>query len=120
MKGRVNEQGQALIELEIRGSPTSPGESVQAWIDTAFNGELVLPQTLIDQLGLTKSAEIGAGLADGIVRPLNVYSAWMPWFREVREVEVIASAGQTALLGIGLMLGLELKVDYRTLNVSLD
>ena len=120
MNGRVNEQGQALIELEIRSSPTSSGEPVQAWIDTAFNGELVLPQTLIEELGLTKSAEIAAGLADGIVRPLNVYSAWMLWFGKIREVEVIASAGQTILLGIGLMLGLELKVNYRTLEVVLD
>ena len=106
--------------MEIRSSPTTSGEPVQAWIDTAFNGELVLPQTLIEELGLTKSAEIAAGLADGIVRPLNVYSAWMLWFGKIREVEVFASVGQTILLGIGLMLGLELKVNYRTLEVVLD
>ena len=120
MKGSVNEQGQARIDLTIRSSPTSGEITISAWIDTAFNGELVLPQTLIDQLGLTKSAEIGAGMADGIVRPLNVFSAWIPWFDEIKEVEVVASAGQTVLLGIGLMLGHELRVNYRTLDVTLE
>ncbi len=120
MKGAVNDQGQALIEVDVRGSATGGGCTVSAWIDTAFTGELVLPRDLIERLGLAKSAEIGAGLADGLVRPLDAFTAWIPWFGEIREVEVVASAGQTVLLGVGLLLGHVLQVDYRTLEVTVE
>lgn len=120
MKGRVNEQGQSLVEIEIRAAPTKVGKTVSAWVDTAFNGDVVLPEETIEALKLCKCAEIGAGLADGIVRSLNVFRAWIPWFGEVREVEVIGSPGRTVLLGVGLMLGHDLNVSYRTFDVTLD
>ena len=120
MKGFVNGQGQALIKVEVRAAPTAVGETAMAWVDTAFNGELVLPKKTIEQLGLSKCAEIGAGLADGVVRSLDAFRAWIPWFGEIREVDVVASSGQTILLGVGLMLGHDLNVSYRTLIVTLD
>lgn len=120
MKGRVNELGQSLIEIEVRATPTGIGKLVSAWVDTAFNGDVVLPRTTIEELGLSKCAEIGAGLADGIVRSLDAFRAWIPWFGEVREVEVVGSPGRTVLLGVGLMLGHDLSVSYRTFDVTLD
>lgn len=120
MKGTVNEQGQSLIDVEVRATPTAVGKFVSAWVDTAFNGELVLPKNTIEQLGLSKSAEIGAGLADGVVRSLDAFKAWVPWFGEVKEVEVVGSPGRTVLLGVGLMLGHDLNVSYRTFDVTLD
>ena len=120
MKGTVNQQGQSLLEVEVRADPTVVGETVSAWVDTAFNGELVLPRKTIEQLGLSKCAEIGAGLADGIVRSLDVFKARIPWFGEIREVEVVGSPGQTVLLGVGLMLERDLNVSYRSFDVNLD
>jgi hypothetical protein len=38
---------------------------IQVWIDTGFNGDLVLPQQQIDALGLPKSGTVKAILADG-------------------------------------------------------
>ena len=120
MKGTVNERGQSLIEVEVRATPNVAGRTVSAWVDTAFNGELVLPRKTIEQLGLSKSAEIGAGLADGIVRTLEAFRAWILWFGKIREVEVVGSPGRTALLGVGLMLGHDLHVSYRTFDLTLD
>ena len=120
MKGKVNEQGQSLIEIEVRATSTGVGRTVSAWVDTAFNGDFVLPRKTIEQLGLSKCAEIGAGLADGIVRSLDVFRAWIPWFDEIKEVEVVGSPGCTELLGVGLMLGHDLNVSYRTFDVTLD
>lgn len=120
MKGNVNELGQSLIEIEVRATPTEVGTFVFAWVDTAFNGELVLPKQTIEQLGLRKCAEIDAGLADGIVRSLDAFRAWVPWFGEIKEVEVVGSPGRTVLLGVGLMLGHDLNVSYRRFDVTLD
>ncbi len=120
MKGTVTEQGQSLIEIEVRASAVTVGKVVSAWVDTAFNGDLVLPTKTIEELGLSKCAEIGAGLADGVVRSLDAFRAWIPWFGEIREVEVVGSPGRTALLGVGLMLGHDLSVSYRTFDVTLD
>jgi predicted aspartyl protease len=50
MNGNVDRAGRALIEVQLRPDPNSPPHSIEAWIDTGFTGELVLPQFIIDDL----------------------------------------------------------------------
>ena len=50
MKGHVDEELRALVELQIGGSSETVNHNVRAWIDTAFNGGLVLPQVDIERL----------------------------------------------------------------------
>lgn len=40
------------------------------------------------------------------------------WF-QLRALEVIANSGQTPLLGVGLLLAKELRVDYSNLELTL-
>ena len=65
MKGTVDESGRALVTLSIRANAGVQSTKIQAWIDTAFNGELVMPRALIDAAQLEQSAGIAARLADG-------------------------------------------------------
>lgn len=51
---------------------------------------------------------------------MKAFEAWIEWFGELREVEVLAGEDRTALLGVGLMLGRRLTVDYRTLVLTLE
>ncbi|MEZ6051356.1 MAG: hypothetical protein R3C02_08230 [Planctomycetaceae bacterium] len=91
-----------------------------AWIDTAFNGEPVVPRPMIDSMGFVQSAGIRARLADGNEVTLESYGCILDWFGEEKTVEVIANDGQMPLLGVGLLLGRRLTVDYAELTVTLE
>lgn len=90
MKGLVDEFGRALLDLKVRSTRQEEPVEITAWVDTAFNGELVVPRTVIESLGLEQSAGIRARLADGNEVTLESYACLVDWFGEVRGVEVIA------------------------------
>jgi predicted aspartyl protease len=52
-----------LIEVSIGSEPASEKAAVMVWVDTAFNGGLVLPRTEIDKLGLKECSSTPAVLA---------------------------------------------------------
>ncbi len=120
MKGVVDNGGRSLLTVELRSSDPSATAEVQVWIDTGFTGDLVMPQAAINALGLRQSGSIDAVLADGSRTELNTYSCVIEWFGTERNLEVIANDGEYPLLGVGLLLGLELRVDYRNLKLTLE
>lgn len=65
MNGHVDKYGRALVTVSIRPSNVAATRDVEVWIDTGFNGDLVLPQNLIDELELPPSGTLKAVLADG-------------------------------------------------------
>ena len=120
MNGFVDEFGRALLNVGIRSSADMESADITAWIDTAFNGELVVPRSTIESLGLRQSAGIRARLADGNEVMMESFSCILDWFGDQRAVEVIANDGQVPLLGIGLLIGHRLTVDYTDLSVTLE
>ncbi len=44
MKGHVDNIGRALVIALVRPSDAAAIREIQVWIDTGFNGDLVLPQ----------------------------------------------------------------------------
>lgn len=50
---------------------------------------------------------------------LSTYHCELDWFGKRRSLEVIANSGQTPLLGVGLLLAKELRVDYSNLELIL-
>lgn len=120
MNGSVDSQGRALLPIEVRQSQDGPGSRIDVWVDTGFTGDLVLPRDQIARLSLRASAVIQTTLADGREAEIESFIAWLDWFGEVREVEVCASSGQNTLLGVRLMLGRRLVVDYQTLKLTLE
>lgn len=120
MNGTVDGDGRALVTLTLRANQEAGPSTCQAWIDTAFNGELVMPKSLVGAAKLEQSAGIEARLADGQVVMLESYSCLLDWFGERRAVEVIANDGELPLLGIGLLLGHRLTVDYDECSVIIE
>ncbi|MFO0978589.1 MAG: hypothetical protein U0996_19440 [Planctomycetaceae bacterium] len=120
MRGYVDEFGRALMCLKVRSAQNSEPVELSVWVDTAFNGELVAPQSVIESLGLEQSGGILATLADGSRVTLESYTCLVDWFAEQISVEIIANSGQIPLLGIGLLVGHRLVVDYPTRSVTLD
>jgi predicted aspartyl protease len=53
MKGIVDESGRAILPVEILCTKHPSGVQVNVWIDTGFTGDLVLPDSLIEDLELS-------------------------------------------------------------------
>ena len=120
IRGVVNESGCAMIRLDLRSSSDSDAQTTEAWIDTGFTGELALPKDLIREMSLPAGGLVRAILADGSETKAITYLAHLDWFGEERPVEVIAIDGPIPLLGVILLLGCCLKVDYAAMNLSIE
>lgn len=120
MKGFVDEAGRAILPIQIRRAKHPDGMQVNAWIDTGFTGDLVLPTSTIESLQLEATGSLDGVLADGSQVELTTYHCQLNWFGRIRNLEVIANSGKIALLGVGLLLAKELCVDYTNLELSLE
>lgn len=120
MIGHIDLQGRALLAIPVCSSLNGPGTPVEVWVDTGFTGDIVLPTSQIKQLGLRESSVVQTAMADGREASLDSFVAWVDWFGELEKVEVIASSGQNILLGVRLLLGHCLTVDYGTLRMTLE
>ncbi len=119
MNGHVDNDGRALLTLAIRPSEEAAPCEIEAWIDTGFNGDLVLPQQQIDDLELPQSGTVMGILADGWEIVLDQYQCWIDWFGERFDLEVIANEGEFPLLGVGLLADHDLHISYRSGEVSI-
>jgi len=120
MNGHVDSDGHALVRLRLLSTVTATTLDVDAWIDTGFTGELVLPQSRIAALGLPPSAVVTAELGDGSTTLLEVYSCLIEWFGRLHPIEVLANTGTFPLLGVGLLQGHKLAIDYAAHTVTLE
>ena len=56
MKGVVDEKLRALIFVPVSSSNDGERTEIAVWIDTAFNGGLVIPKPKIAELGLIQES----------------------------------------------------------------
>ena len=108
--GTVNRFLEPSVPL-IASYVNSGEESIDFTIDTGFTEEIALPPDIIEQLGLPQEEDdVVLTLADGTERALTVYTGWVEWHGQVREVDVI-SADTTPLLGMKMLAGSNLNFD---------
>jgi clan AA aspartic protease len=120
MNGHVDRSGRALVNVSVLPSDSAAASEIQTWIDTGFNGDLVLPQKQIDDLALSHSGTVKAILADGSEVALKTYSCLIDWFGERRYLEVVANDGEFPLLGFGLLLGHDLHIGYQSSDITIE
>ena len=112
MNGFVDESLRALVEILVAADRDLPPVPVKAWVDTAFNGSLVIPRSLIDSLGLKQASTTQAILADGRVADLETFSCYFHWFDSVYRTQIVANDGAIPLLGTALLAGCRVRIDY--------
>lgn len=105
MKGLVDDQLRALLRLSVSGSRNGHRRDLVVWIDTAFNGGLVLPRKQIAELGLKKESSAEAILADGHSVELETFACFFDWFGLSYETQIVANDGEYPLLGTMLLNG---------------
>ena len=54
-KGLVDQAGRTIVDIEIVSDRKQSPRRLNAWIDTGFTGELVLPRAIIEDLKLVPS-----------------------------------------------------------------
>ena len=117
MTGSVDDAGRALVRIRLKHPTVATEVELDAWIDTGFTGELVLRQQAVVSLGLPVGPSVMARLADGSDIQLDTHTCLLNWFDEWRRIEVVANQGQFPLLGVGLLLDRDLRINYRTKTV---
>jgi clan AA aspartic protease len=117
MTGSVDGAGRALVRIRLKNPTAGMEAELDAWIDTGFTGELVLPQQTIASLGLPLGPSVMARLADGSDLQLDTHTCLLEWFDEWRRIEVVGNQGHYPLLGVGLLLDRDLRINYRTKEV---
>lgn len=119
MTGRVDEFGRALISIRLRPSPRGKTTVLDAWIDTGFTGDLVLPRATIHRAGLRSLKPVTAVLADGTNTSLQSSLGYVEWFGVWRAVEVVENVGRVPLLGVSMLAGHRLTIDYAASTLEL-
>lgn len=120
MNGFVDDQLRAMIRIPVSASREGPRSEVIAWIDTAFNGGLVVPRTQIAQLALVKESSAEAVLADGKLVELETFKCFLEWFGSTYETQVVANDGMFPLIGTMLLAELRLTIDYKARTLELN
>ena len=120
MNGFVDEELRALIDVRVSAVSQGSKQPLQVWIDTAFNGGLVIPRQQIETLRLKKASSTEAILADGQIVDVETFSCFLEWFGREYQTQVIANDGRVPLLGTMLLAERKLSIDYAQKTVSLD
>ena len=120
MNGFVDDNLRALVRIPVSASRDGKRDEIVVWIDTAFNGGLVIPRRQIAELGLIKQSSAEAILADGQSVELETFACFLDWFGNSYETQVVANEGEYPLLGTMLLVGHRLVIDYATKTVELS
>jgi clan AA aspartic protease len=107
--GTVSPTRAPVVRLRVRG-PGGLTADVGVVVDTGFDGQLVLPASVVGSLGLAWVYEGTATLADGSTQKADYYDAEVEW--GTGWVKVVAMAlGSEALLGMEFLDGKRLTVE---------
>jgi clan AA aspartic protease len=110
----------ALVDVSVAAAKDAQKQVLTAWIDTAFNGGLVIPRQHVERLGLKQASTTRAILADGRSVELETFTCHLEWFGEVYRTQAVSNDGEFPLLGTLLLADRKLTIDYRTKTVTLD
>lgn len=94
-------------------------EEFSSIVDTGYNGEVILPEVKIQEMGLEFLGTIDRELADGQVVEVELYRGEIKWFETIREIAIGSSKSGDALLGTLLLANCELNVDFKQGSVAI-
>ena len=120
MKAWVDEENRAMVEVQVASHARSKRQAIHAWIDTAFDGYLVMPKSEIERLSLGVLADTDAVLADGSTIRLRCYYCVVDWLDEIIPVQVVENNGNLPLVGTSLLAKVDLRINYRTGECTLS
>jgi clan AA aspartic protease len=103
ISGTVTGDREIVIQLDVLATKQS-AVSVQAVVDTGFNGFLTLPINVLNALDASAAGIRRAELGDGNLVELDVYVVKVKWHDENRDVLALQTEA-TPLVGMSLLWG---------------
>jgi clan AA aspartic protease len=107
--GHVTSAREAIIRIAVRGTAARE-ETVDAIIDTGFDGFLTLPASFVSDLALQFAGATKAALGDGSEVSLDAFEAVVAWDNDERSVVTLATTGEP-LVGMALLSGYRVALD---------
>ncbi|HUE69309.1 MAG TPA: hypothetical protein VMP01_00330 [Pirellulaceae bacterium] len=120
MLGTVDAFDRPLVTVEIRAPGAPVFHSITAWIDTGCTGHLVLPRALVHLLGLPRVGRLKARMADGRESSVTTFVAEANWLASVDKVEVIQSSSDSALMGLCMLHGTDLRINFALRQLEIN
>lgn len=118
LAGSVNDRLEPVVTVRLVGGPAGWTE-VECVVDTGFIGAaLVLPQDVIDGLGLIINGHEQFDMVGGARTSADVTIGQVEWLGEVRSVIIIVS--ESYLVGSYLLEGTRLTIDYGGRTVTIE
>ena len=106
--GRVNANREAIIQIVVLNDRKN-SLSIRGVIDTGYTGDIMLPKSIVEQLGLPAEGFQKGSLADGSSRMFEMYAGLVIWDGSIREATVnVAETG--VLIGMRLLENHKLEV----------
>lgn len=79
-------------------------EAIDAWVDTGFTGDLVIPRSIVEKLILHQTGTVDSVLIDGTQVLLAIYHFEIEWFGNERlKRECARSANRVHFLIFALV-----------------
>ena len=106
--GEVSER-EARVQIVVSSRKR---RTIQAVIDTGYNGWLTLPPSMIRSLDLPWKTATTGTLADGTEAMFEVYEGNIVWDGKTRRIQVHEADG-SPLIGMAIMADYELRMQVR-------
>ena len=107
--GTVNDALETVVSLVIL-KDDGTDETLDFIVDTGLSEEMVLPQPVIDRLGLRPDDRIPIMTGDGRGQFVGTYHARVLWHARPQGIHV-ASMGREFLIGMALFRGSNVNID---------
>ncbi len=115
LEGYFDDYGQPRVRITVAGPYKEI--AVDVVIDTGFDGDLCLPIQLGIELGLKLKDLTRVELADGTIKQELVFAGTAQLGKSKREVNILLTESDDALLGTNLLSYLELDFLNRTVKI---
>lgn len=120
MIGHVDHEMRALLPIRIGRRDAGAAAEIHAWLDTAFNGSLVLPRRIVDELDLSVESTAEAILANGKLVELETFGCAIEWFGREYDTQVVTNDSEYGLIGTALLVDRRITIDYKAKTVAVD
>jgi clan AA aspartic protease len=113
--GRVNSHREAVVLLRFRN-----GAVIECVVDTGFDGALMLPRVFVPKIQIAIIGELTLEMVGGARMSADVGVTDISWLGRWRQIEVIVSEGEDALIGTELLIATTLTIDYQSSSLTIS
>lgn len=89
-------------------------------VDTGYNGEVILPETKIQNMDLGYEGLMSGELATGEIVEVALFECRLKWFDEIREITVGSTGSDIPLLGTTLLSDCDLQISFKDGSVRIN